>query len=270
MTLVFFTESAERAPSQPYVSFAVDDYHGPAVFDGHKTDATHYSPLPDFSWSMSHTVLFAYSDQAVVTVTSDDGSRISGTASGMLNNVFHQGGTVSGTLSGDWTCAIGERLPLLTTSSPTSFREISSGGLSMMIPASWSSDSGFGGRVYTSGTTVAFASPQPLLDPCIVVGNMDGCGLPLPLLRADSALVDWHRGFGLVSMARHADAQDFEAGIGSGWIEKGTCTHQLGDEQLSAVFLALQLEVTACIRGPDIARMENIVRTVMASTKPTS
>jgi hypothetical protein len=263
-TLVFVTDGAETQPSRPYLSFSVDGYHGPGVYKSRLVDQQQGTLSPDFTWSFSRWD--AYEHQPDVTVLTDDGALITGSVGGTLFGVQTGESAVPAEVSGHWACARGERTAPVVTSTPQSFQTVTGTGIVMTVPKGWSSDRG-SQVVFTAGTPAAYVSPQPLLDPCYKNTSVTVCGTPLPLLRPDSMLLGWFEGFLPGHIATPSGAPSFTTGVGTGWIQTSSCGYALGETLLTVTVPSDQLQITACLRGPDLPLLESIAKGIMASTR---
>jgi hypothetical protein len=127
----------------------------------------------------------------------------------------------------------------------------------------------------SSSSLLVYLSTAPLHDPCVRRGGMTTCGRPLAKLRPNGVVVSWSAaGFPIGPNIRHPNAT---IGGRSAELEitrpgRGPCTGMGQDETVTAViarFPGNLYEMVACLRGPNLARNEALVRQMLASTRVT-
>ncbi len=123
---------------------------------------------------------------------------------------------------------------------------------------------------------IVYLSNAPLHDPCTTIGGTTTCGRPLAKLRPGDVLVSWNNvGFPHVGPeiphpnttigGQPADLEATRPG-------DGMCTSLGQDETVTADIARPQgnhYEMVACLRGPNLARNEALVRQMLASTRVT-
>jgi hypothetical protein len=266
--LQFFTRGLELDPAGPYITFSVLGYHGPGTYPAHISDSPHPYGSGWFAWSLSQWNAYFYT--VTVTISSEESGQASGSVNGTLYATPQLGAhPLAARLTGEWRCMIGDTASPAIAGEPAPSVAVRGRAVSFMAPQAWSwqVDSSF---EFTAGTPRAFLSPQPLLQPCFTAPGTVQCHTPLPALRPDSMLLEWSQGFLPGSQPRlpSAGALPFDTAGGAGWIrsDADACVTALGGEQLAVTVPDAQLSITACLRGPHLARLERLAKAIMATT----
>ena len=148
----------------------------------------------------------------------------------------------------------------------------SSSNLSFSYPAAWTAYSSHKWWTFHFSPLV-YLSTQPVHNPCSTKGNETTCGFPVQRLRPGGVLAVWQ--FGQVPITgsirltgkqirvdgHHAGLEETTGGecrrIGADRTIEADV--ELGDD--GVIFL------TACLRGPNLARAEKSVEALLASTR---
>jgi hypothetical protein len=145
------------------------------------------------------------------------------------------------------------------------------GSLSFLHPRTWH-ETRYAVRSSFSDLIV-YLSTAPLHDPCVTTGETTTCGRPLAKLSPGGVVVSWNNiGFPHVGPeiphpnttigGQPADLEVTRPG-------SGMCTGLSQDETVTADIArphGNHYEMVACLRGPDLARNETLVRSMLAST----
>ena len=123
---------------------------------------------------------------------------------------------------------------------------------------------------------IVYLSNAPLHDPCSTLGSTTTCGRPLARLHPGDVLVTWSN-IGFPHTGPEIPHPDTTIGGQPADLEiarpgGGTCTGLGQDETVTADIArphGNHYEMVACLRGPNLARNEALVRQMLASTHVT-
>jgi len=156
-----------------------------------------------------------------------------------------------------------------TNPSPVTY---SNSSLSFSHPAGWKAyPFRWGGELHFR--PMVYLSTQPVQDPCSTKGNTTSCGFPVGQLQPGGVLVTWNAsnppavalGPGSRIQVDGREARRVDTG-------GGICRSIGADRTVDVLIQTRPLpstltEMTACLRGPGLAREEKSVDALLASTK---
>jgi hypothetical protein len=156
-----------------------------------------------------------------------------------------------------------------TDPSPVTY---SNSSLSFSHPAAWKAyPFHWGGELHFR--PMVYLSTQPVQDPCSTKGNTTSCGFPVGQLRPGGVLITWNAsnppaialGPGSRIQVDGHEARRVKTG-------GGICRSIGADRTVDVLIQTRPLpstltEMTACLRGPALAREEKSVDALLASTK---
>ena len=150
--------------------------------------------------------------------------------------------------------------------------EYSNSVLSFSHPASWKEyPFRWAGELHFR--PMVYLSTQPVHDPCSTKGNTTSCGFPVGRLQPGGVLVTWNAssppamGVGPGSQIK-VDGREARRLDTAGGICRSIGADRTVDVLIQTRPLPSTLtEMTACLRGPGLARAEKSLNALLASTK---
>jgi hypothetical protein len=169
-------------------------------------------------------------------------------------------------------CGGGAETPAATSSFDPPLATYSNSLLSFTHPADWKAyPFQWAGELHFQ--PIVYLSTQSVHDPCSTTGNTTSCGFPVTQLEPGGVLVTWSASnppatrFGSgarIQVDGHPATRTVTAG--------GMCSSIGADRTIDVLiqtkpFPSTPTEMTACLRGPDLAQSEKSVDALLASTK---
>jgi hypothetical protein len=143
--------------------------------------------------------------------------------------------------------------------------------LSFTHPAAWTASTP-SGPTELHFQPIVYLSTQPVGSPCTANGNETACGWPIKRLRPGGVLVVWQFPY-LGPQNFTLPGKPLRVGGHRGGIvdtRGGTC-RRIGADRTIDVWVELSprnaIELTACLRGPGLARARMSVYSLLASAK---
>lgn len=143
--------------------------------------------------------------------------------------------------------------------------------VSFSYPSTWTASAPKGPRELHFQPLVYLAT-QPVGAPCVVQGNETTCDWPIKNLDPGGVLALWQLPDSLPAVGGNAAHQgtQIEVGGSPAWMQNavgGACRRIGADRTIDVEMPAHNLELTVCVRNPDVAEAEKSVNALLASVK---
>jgi hypothetical protein len=170
------------------------------------------------------------------------------------------------------TSACGGGSPARAAANDPPLTKYASSSLSFTHPSAWTAyPFRWAGELHFQ--PLVYLSTQPVRNPCTTRGNVTSCGFPLRRLRPGGVLVVWQVN-GIPATGLGPGTRIRVAGRPATFTETrgGACRRIGADRTIEAVVETSRppapfVYLTACLRGPGVAKNEHSVRALLASTK---
>jgi hypothetical protein len=170
-------------------------------------------------------------------------------------------------------CGGGRDARAATTDPP--LQRYSGAGLSFTYPTAWTAYP-YQGRGELHFQPIVYLSTQPVQDPCSTQGNTTSCGFPVAHLEPGGVVVVWQQN-GIPAMGLGPGHRIEVGGHPASFVDErgGECSRIGADRTIDVAVETSKppapfTYLTACLRGPGLARAETAVEALLASTTFTS
>ncbi|HEY1565070.1 MAG TPA: hypothetical protein VGF72_10330 [Gaiellaceae bacterium] len=150
-------------------------------------------------------------------------------------------------------------------------QKYSAPGLSFSYPTAWTASKAILPADTLHFQPLAYVSTQPVGPPCTTHGNETACGFPLKRLRPGGVLVMWQYPYALPGFTLGGGARiKVDAHPATRTTTKPGVCRQVGADRTIDVLIQLvphssYVELTACLRGPNLVQAERSVDAMLAS-----